>query len=373
MPPQRSQRFEKASGIGSDDTSPAPLEDGFEAFSRRKTFGSLDGLRAVAIIGVVWHHAAHGPLFFAEQGAKGVHLFFALSGFLITTLLLRERGRNGNISLRGFYIRRSLRIFPLYYTVLLGYTLLVLALEGDSAAGSEFLHNLRYYLTYTSNWFVRLDGRVIFYFAWSLATEEQFYLVWPSIEKLLPRHWPAVVALSLVALWGLVAADLLPLEQGGLGQTMLLSIAPPICFGVVLAHVLYERRGFEALAPVLGLRFASPVLLLAVFGALALHAPLLLTYLLMALLVGACVVREDHPLAPLMQSRPVASIGQVSYGIYLLHMLALNVADQSLRWLGSESRMLACVLALLLAWGAAWVSFRNYESRFLRLKERFGS
>lgn len=93
------------------------------------------------------------------------------------TLLLRERERNSKIDLKAFYIRRSLRIFPLYYGVLFLYMVLVSVLERDSTAGQAFFNNLIYFATYTSNLFVPLDGRVIFYFAWSLAAEEQFYLM----------------------------------------------------------------------------------------------------------------------------------------------------------------------------------------------------
>jgi peptidoglycan/LPS O-acetylase OafA/YrhL len=107
-------------------------------------------------------------------GAQGVSLFFASSGFLITTLLLREKARNSRIDLKAFYVRRSLRIFPLYYGVLLVHIALVTLLERDSVTGQAFYDNLIYFATCTSNLFVPLDGRVIFYFAWSVAAEEPF-------------------------------------------------------------------------------------------------------------------------------------------------------------------------------------------------------
>src|SRR5262245_44922164 len=150
----------------------------YETYRDTKVFGSLDGLRCLSIVAVVWHHAAGSmidhPLL--RHGHLGVSLFFVISGFLITTLLLRERDRFGDISLRLFYARRSLRIFPLYYTVLLAYVLLAWLFESGSRFGQQFFHSLPAYMTYTSNWFVKMeDERVIFYFAWSLAAEEQFY------------------------------------------------------------------------------------------------------------------------------------------------------------------------------------------------------
>src|SRR5512143_1665517 len=112
-----------------------------QAFLRTKTFGALDGLRALAIFAVVLYHVLE-----AREGLVGrfylsVSLFFAISGFLITTLLLREREATGNISLKGFYARRSLRIFPLYYAIVCTYVVLVYLFEKDlQVRGAFFDH-----------------------------------------------------------------------------------------------------------------------------------------------------------------------------------------------------------------------------------------
>src|SRR5260221_4943518 len=195
-------------------------DDRQELFQEAKYFPFLDGLRALSILGVVWHHAGGtrllaGPL---SRGYHGVSLFFVISGFLITTLLLRERKRTQGISLRKFYLRRALRIFPLYYAVLALYVVMVVYIERGSRAGVEFIQNLPFFATYTSNWFVKLGAdRTIFYFAWSLATEEQFYLVWPWIVLHAgPRLRPVAFAIGLLA----VAC-----------------ISVPICLGAVAAYL----------------------------------------------------------------------------------------------------------------------------------------
>ena len=115
--------------VGAGVAARSRQADPYDAFRALRHFGSLDGLRAIAIFVVIWHH---GPgqtaaINLLRAGHEGVQLFFAISGFLITTLLLRERAGTGEISLRNFYARRSLRIFPLYYTVLLVYVLLMFA------------------------------------------------------------------------------------------------------------------------------------------------------------------------------------------------------------------------------------------------------
>ena len=161
-------------------------DEGYEAFTATAWFSGLDGLRAFSVVAVLWYHlAGEHDLALLNHGNQGVQLFFAISGFLVTTLLLRERRRTGTISLRSFYLRRTLRIFPLYYAVLATYALLVFATLRGTPKGAEFWQHLPAFATYTSNWFVSADAGtghgVTFYFAWSLATEEQFYLVWPPL------------------------------------------------------------------------------------------------------------------------------------------------------------------------------------------------
>ena len=109
----------------------------YETYRATGFFSSLDGLRCLSILAVIWVHTGIRleGLRLTYQGHLGVDLFFAISGFLITTLLLREREERGRISLRAFYIRRSLRIFPLYYTVVLLYVIVVWALEPRTPAG----------------------------------------------------------------------------------------------------------------------------------------------------------------------------------------------------------------------------------------------
>ena len=126
---------------------------------------------------------------------EGVSLFFVVSGFLITTLLPRERSATGNISLKSFYLRRTLRIFLVYYSILGLYVILVL--ERHTEPGAQFWYNLPFFATYTSNWFVPANSdRIFFLFAWSLATEEQFYLFWPWII----RKGRVVVPVAVMAL-----------------------------------------------------------------------------------------------------------------------------------------------------------------------------
>jgi peptidoglycan/LPS O-acetylase OafA/YrhL len=336
-------------------------------FLAQKRFGSLDGLRALSILAVIWHHTAPTSVqgAWSHIGSEGVTLFFAISGFLITSLLLRERDRQGHIDLKAFYWRRALRIFPLYYTVLLLYVVLVWVMERHSAAGQAFFGNLPYFATYTSNLFVKMDDRTIFYFAWSLAAEEQFYLIWPPVlvlcATLSRAFWP-VIGVIAVCIMGQFA-----------GQKFLSAVPLAIVYGALMAMVLHTRAGYESVRRLLGFAGAPVVVLaflLLAFGVW--HWPPFATHLLFAALVIACVVREDHVLQGVLSLKPMAYMGMISYGMYMLHMLCKNVVVKAGKFAGLGTDSFAIFPAtLLLSVVAAGLSFRYYESIFLRLKKPY--
>jgi peptidoglycan/LPS O-acetylase OafA/YrhL len=334
----------------------------------RSRFGSLDGLRAISVIAVIWHHtappwAAGTPLIYA--GAEGVTLFFAISGFLITTLLLRERARTERIDLRAFYIRRAFRIMPLYYAVLLAYVGAVALFEANTQAGRDFFHNVRYYATFTSNLFVAFHGTVIFYFAWSVATEEQFYLMWPPLL----RRIESLGRCGAV----LLAAVLLLIADQLFAGSMLRLIPVAIVAGAGLAVALQAPAGYAALVPVLGRRWSSPLCAAALAVALAAPGvPPFVTHLLCVALVGACALREDHGLAPLLTLRALVYAGTISYGMYLLHMLCKNLVTRTLAGAGLPLEGIGVfALTVCVTVMAAGLSFRYFESPFLALKARY--
>jgi peptidoglycan/LPS O-acetylase OafA/YrhL len=349
-------------------------------YLRAARFPSLDGLRCLSIVPVIWHHATPGPLpGVLGKGPVGVDLFFAISGFLITTLLLRERDlvpRPAAVSIRRFYARRALRIFPLYYAVLGLYVVRAWLLPAAAPERAHFFASLPFWATYTANWLVDfgVPHPVLFAFGWSLATEEQFYLVWPWIVRATRGlRAPAGAALFLLVADQSMEQGLFPgaLPPGSLGRRMIASIASPILLGALLACALHRPRGFAAAARILGHRASAPVLLLAVAALLAVDgAPLLALELALALLVGACCVRRDHGLAAITDAAPVRWVGTVSYGMYLIHVSAITAAKRLLPAAWSAT---PCVFALAFALtlAAAAASYRWFERPFLKLGARF--
>ena len=355
----------------------------YASYMRAKHFRSLDGLRCISILAVIWHHVA-GDQYAADSiffmGHHGVTLFFVISGFLITSLLLREKQHSRAISLSKFYMRRALRIFPVYYLVLLIYCVLVYVLERDSAAGQSFFDNLIYFATYTSNYFVLLQGdRVIFYFAWSLAAEEQFYMIWPAIEKWLDERFAVGAALLAILVASLASNALLPLPQDSLVQIILENIAIPICVGVLLAHAMHNERYFVCLYRALNRPLMPIVVMACALYVLTLSSVFLMAaYLLFAALVFCAVTQGKGLIDHLFNMKWVIEIGRVSYGMYLFHMLSLNVVRRVWPMEGlSEYPLLQqstmFILTSLVTFCVARLSFRYFESYFLNLKKVYQS
>ncbi len=345
---------------------------GPQAFENARYFPSLDGLRVLSILPVVRHHCTPRPLNgWLGRGPVGVALFFAVSGFLITMLLLRERLRPGGVRLLSFFSRRSLRLFPLYYLVLGDYTLFAWALPSSLPERRHFFESLPAYASYTTNWFVDfgVSHPVLFAFSWSLATEEQFYLVWgPVLRWMRGRLAPAAFMLGWLAIDHYA-------EQGGIAlpwlSRILASFAAAIGFGALLALLLDHPSARRWVSPWLG-SWAAPLVTLPWVLALIVHdgtPPWLLSSSL-TLLVGSVALREDHALRPLLANRVFAQVGQVSYGIYLLHGLVIGIVRRLVPG-GREAALLVFVVAFPLSWALASLSFRYCETPWLRLRARF--
>ena len=350
-------------------------ELGLEAhalFLRTKPFSSLDGLRAASILAVLWHHSAGRAgldLLVADRGFLGVDLFFVISGFLIVTLLLRERRRTGRVSLRRFYVRRFLRIFPVYYAILA--VIGALTLWRHSSGTVALRHDLPFALLYVSNMVPMLSFLAI---TWSLSTEEQFYLVVPALEKYARGYMkyllPVAYVLSCLPAVGLFPGWDLPafFRQTTFG---------PILLGVGLAHLLDSPRGFYWVRRFMGHRF-SP-LFVAGLVLLACSYPVddisgwtrIGMHVSLVLFLASCVVREDHSLQPVLNFWPIRRIGIVSYGIYLFHHLVMHFVDKVLGRFANLPKVFSFIALSLATWAVAETSYRLYESRFLAMKTRF--
>ncbi|MDB3961382.1 acyltransferase [bacterium] len=364
---------EKTSPSKLGERGPATFD--FHEFSKTKMFPRIDGLRAVAILLVLWHHTGGDvPGAWLGYGYHGVTLFFAISGFLITTLLLREKERAGRISLTRFFARRSLRIFPLYFLVLGVYFLLVKFVESDEVRKEQFFGNLIYFATYTSNWFVERGS--IFFCSWSLATEEQYYLVWPFIVAIVARRYAFGAAILALILWGVAKFGISPgLDEPNLPVTIMKKIAPAICLGSLSAIIIGSQRGFDVVSGLFRRPLAGAVLLIATVSALIWGAHESVMAVCSATVVIYYVVAPNPIGGRLLTWKPAVFIGAISYGMYMWHLICKNgVGIVWSKTIGGSPPSALILFALTL--GAAilvsWISFKFYEKPFLRLKKYFG-
>jgi peptidoglycan/LPS O-acetylase OafA/YrhL len=321
---------------------------------------------------------------FRENGGYGVQLFFILSGYLITALLLREEAQYGRIALRAFWVRRILRIWPLYYLIVLVGFVLLPGLEGQlwtSAYRNTLGAHLVPFLGFLGNWSMILFGPLPDWLSvlWSVCVEEQFYLIVPLfIAMISPRfRLPLVIGLILssIAVRGACAvffSSQLMIVFNTLAQfDTLLS-------GVLLALVL----GWERHRPRLTrwLRWLQWPLYLIIGWVMsqphlghgtAWHRTWDFVWVWLCGL-GVVVVAiwgQGWLRAALSYSRAVW-LGKISYGLYMYHEIALWIREryfERLGWFPNKDELLAiATLALVIALAAA--SYYGYERRFLELK-----
>jgi peptidoglycan/LPS O-acetylase OafA/YrhL len=364
---------------------------------------ALDGLRGVAILLVLVEHFVRlQPATLVERlvsrgaavGWVGVDLFFVLSGFLITGILLEAKG--GQRFFRNFYLRRAFRIFPLYYGCLL-LVFLVVPYLGVLGAGEtrDLLHSQGWFWSYLSNVMIARAGSLsaspMEHF-WSLAVEEQFYLVWPLIVWLLPRRRLKVLCLGVMLASLAIRMALRAMgEPGAVLYVLTPTHLDPLAAGAWLALIAREPGGLDWLrrrvrpAVALGVMGVAAIMLTArgkVVETLAMQSvgyPLL-ALTCAALLAGALTGAEDSPFGRLWRSRVLGYFGRLSYGLYVLHPLLLVLVvwrGLDVPWLaertGSQLLGQAVFAGLMtaLSVAVALVSWHLWEQPFLRLKSRF--
>jgi peptidoglycan/LPS O-acetylase OafA/YrhL len=304
----------------------------------------LDGIRALAILAVIAQHINLPSTTLA--GMVGVNLFFVLSGYLITGILLAEVRETGRVNLRRFYERRVRRLFPALIAVLIA-TGVLMALQGNlmsyfgPAAVSFF---------YVSD-FAKAAGYDLGYVGhtWSLAMEEQFYLLWPALLLFLPRRFlvPGVIA-------GIVGSIALQITVVGWQDNVLAHFRPDVRADAILWGCLI------ALVPVKVPRWA---VIASGAGLVALCLSFLWPYAIgLSSILSAVVVAGAATVAGPLSWHPFVRIGQISYGLYLWHAIPVGLFVE--RTLAGD--VLAMVAVVAITFGLALASERWIERPFRR-------
>lgn len=347
-----------------------------------KHIKQLDAIRAIAVILVlIWHgFPATHIINRIPWGPIGVNMFFVLSGFLITRILMEDRvkAEQSNHSrlmvFKNFFFRRALRIFPIYYLTIF----ILWAINGY--AGSNTEANIGYFLTYTSNfYFFRLqswDG--LLSHTWSLSIEEQFYLVWPWIMLFLQRKLLLPVIICCIAV-GIVSQYL---------------VTPP--FGELLPYTCLHAFGTGALLSwIMVFRPSALTGVYKILAKLAIVAAVILSIeiivgnwvlmpvrMLTAVITGwliAYILQQQHglvwPVALVLNNKPLIFLGKISYGIYLYHPIiphyslsTLTDVNKHIPVLGDHLLFIEQNILVILT---AWISWLLIERPVLALKKHF--
>ncbi|MEM7763810.1 MAG: acyltransferase [Pseudomonadota bacterium] len=363
-------------------------------------YAALDGLRGFAVLLVMVYHYGlerqqHVDWFIdmTQFGWVGVDLFFVLSGFLITGILLETRKQDGYF--KKFLVRRFVRIWPLYYGVLFLFfvvaPLVTSNLPDDLATMGE---KQAWFWLYAANWLFAIEGgfnETPGGYFWSLAVEEQFYLFWPILVYYCRP--PAVLKVSIGLLLISAIGRFVLVQQGvaaSVVYTMTFTHLDGLAIGAILSVLLRDQASFAAIrrwvlpALVVGVSTLAAVRLLA--GSWFFWTPEMASfgYLAIALTGGALLIKSltadpgslTHGLTT---NRFIREAGRLSYGLYILHVpvakATMIVIDKLTSLPSLEESYLAFalffVLAFAFAWLAALISWHVFEKQMLKVKKYF--
>ncbi|WP_259071205.1 acyltransferase family protein [Mucilaginibacter sp. X4EP1] len=336
-------------------------------------FPGLDGLRAVSIIIVVISHLFKFSWSKYFDGEIGVEIFFVISGFLITTLLLKEKVKFGEVSLKRFYVRRALRIFPVAYLYLFCLFLITIVFNLDTTFKmflSAGLYIVNIPIAYGKNWQTA--------HFWSLSVEEQFYLIFPFFLIKNPSRFLGFIGVFLLILPFIVLIGLLPLNVYNnyplffkfirLFAFLFALGTASILIGAAMSIFLFKK--------IIVLKYSSTYF----FSFFVFVAAIILRYqvflndyikeYLFAFLIGLTIIlnlKNDNLLSKILNHPIMVKIGILSYSIYVWQQLFTNQQPWRGLFKYSDSPLFNIPICLLIA----YISYFFYERRFLKFKERF--
>lgn len=339
---------------------------------------SLDGFRAISILMVLYGHLngtrnyptgafGAGGRWLGDLGHLGVLVFFVISGFLITTLLVGEREKTGTISLKEFYLRRVLRIFPAFYVFILA-LLLATGMGWIQLGARDFL----FATTYTVNYYPNHPWQIGH--LWSLSIEEQFYLLWPLALLVLRERRALILAIAAIFAAPLLRTAIREYIFHVNPHTVLggMSIFPAMfdyiatgCALALLRPWLLTQAWYLRLTANRWLLLAIPLIFLInrfqeYTLAMLVGSPIL--NVCVAVLIESCTRHERTLAGRFLNWKPVAFLGVLSYSLYLWQQPFLNRHSDA--WVNAFPQN------LVLAFGAALLSYFVVERAFLGLRKR---
>ena len=277
---------------------------------------SLDGVRAFCVVFTVFNHIRGVPFYIV--GNFGVDIFFALSGFLITYLLVSEGRGQRNIDINGFYIRRAFRILPLYFITIILYFVATLV-PGAHKSGEEFFHSFGYLVSIIPEYG---PGNGLFGHAWTLGIEEKFYLLWPMALFLITLTGRKVIILlaCMVIATALVILSSSPenLVRGYFG----------LSFGAIIAVATLKMQSMRSVLARL------PLAAYALGGIVLCYVALVFSHSFIfniciaafaAVMVASLWQNERQIISKILSLSAISFFGRLTYAMYLTHVLVMNL------------------------------------------------
>ncbi len=333
-------------------------ELGFADYQASTYRPGFDGLRAIGFLLVVTAHIPAVPLFSYLQGWTAVWVFFAISGYLLTMLLIREERKTGGIAFGAFLIRRVFRIVPAYAAAILIYWVALYTLPPLADEYEPFIARLPYYLTLMPE-YAHTNVFTIFVHTWIIGIEMKFYLFFPAIVFLLIRNeaWRFGVTAATTAL--LTA-------QGSFTAHAYCAIL----FGVMLAQLLEWPRAYAVIAALTRVPAAVPLGFVVALFVMLRYVEVLPAVAVVSTYLVAYVMLQEGVTRRVLTWGPLVYLGQRSYGAYLLHVLAIHIGYIFFGSTTTVGGLLTAGFTLLVTIPAAELLYRAVERPAMEVARR---
>jgi peptidoglycan/LPS O-acetylase OafA/YrhL len=336
--------------------------------AKMKHIRGFDGLRAFAVLGVMFVHLGWKPF---EYGWVGVPFFFVLSGFLITEILLDNKESNARTFFSVFYVRRALRIFPLYflYLAVIGAWCALLGVKTEGWPWF-FIYLQNYYLGARD---LRLTPGMDLSHTWSLAVEEQFYMLWPLVIFATSRQLLKALCVLLIV-GGVVSRYWIANNLQYVAFAPLSSNLDTLCLGALLAILARDSdtkfANFSRVTLVIGIAL---LIAINVWPPGTLNASNSIFMFVLAIVfagVVGTVACSTNGFG--LEWKPLAYIGRISYGLYIWHAFGYGIVSVAVyhKWVPDLGWMVNDIARIAITFGIATVSFHYFERPILRLKDR---
>lgn len=370
-------------------------------------FPNLDGLRFISFFVVLLYHwylvatpylessnpeAKSVIKFLFQHGSLGVNFFFVLSGFLITYLLVKEKEMTGTIQVGKFYVRRILRIWPLYYMMLvIAFVIFPYVKAATGEMVDERVSPLHYIFFAANFEFMRIwperPDAVAVSVLWSVAIEEQFYLVWPLLLRFIPVKWykyvfPAIMLFSLVfRSFYTQGTD----ADHAVRYFHTFSVIGDMALGGLFAWWCSYPSKFLQFVTNLSKPAIAVIYAGAIFFSLFMERifvpgiPIIFERLVIGFFFGMIILEQNYArnsFFKLGQWKLVSKLGTYTYGLYCLHLLAFYIATKIIVKAGWDQTLLGTAfiqlgIAMPLSIFISLASYHLFEKWFLRLKDKF--